>query len=218
MEETVDIISGLKAAGYRWSSKKKLWYAKKNNKSMDFAKSIGYNPSEVVELKQDENKEKVGSDNDERKRTDKSVSGEYVEKGPNPAERNVHGSVVSQTGERGDSARVDKRGENAEVQTLTPAQEAKSPKEIPGKNFTITNDINLGEGGVKTKYKTNIEAIRLLKTLEAENRNSTPAEQKILAKYVGWGGLSQVFDVGRSGEGMHAEWRSEAKGVTRSDK
>ena len=46
----------------------------------------------------------------------------------------------------------------------------------------------------KKKFRGNIEAISLLKKLEAENRLATPEEQKILSRYVGWGGLSAVFD------------------------
>lgn len=60
-------------------------------------------------------------------------------------------------------------------------------------NFTITDD-NLGEGGAKTKFKNNLLAIQTLKQIESEDRTATPEEQKILSKYVGWGGLAQAFD------------------------
>ncbi len=36
-------------------------------------------------------------------------------------------------------------------------------------------------------------AIRTLKAIEAENRRATPAEQALLARYVGWGGLANAF-------------------------
>ena len=52
----------------------------------------------------------------------------------------------------------------------------------------------LEKGGAKTRYKWNIDAIRTLKLIESENRLATPKEQKILSKFVGWGGLSQAFD------------------------
>jgi N12 class adenine-specific DNA methylase len=52
----------------------------------------------------------------------------------------------------------------------------------------------LPKGGPKTRFGWNVEAIRTLKQIEAENRLATAEEQKILAKYVGWGGLSQAFD------------------------
>ncbi len=64
---------------------------------------------------------------------------------------------------------------------------------IPPHNFRITDD-NLGEGGPKTKYGYNLAAIRTLKQIEAENRYATPEEQEILSRYVGWGGIPQVFD------------------------
>ncbi len=49
-------------------------------------------------------------------------------------------------------------------------------------------------GGSKTRYKSNVEAIKLVKELESEGRLATADEQKILAEYVGWGGIPEVFD------------------------
>ncbi|MCB0242610.1 MAG: helicase, partial [Anaerolineae bacterium] len=54
--------------------------------------------------------------------------------------------------------------------------------------------MELGEGGQKTKYRRNVDAIKLLNTLESEGRNATADEQRTLALYVGWGSLPQVFD------------------------
>lgn len=59
--------------------------------------------------------------------------------------------------------------------------------------FKIAND-NLGEGSPREKFNNNVEAIRVLKKCEEENRFATPQEQEILSKYVGWGGLPQAFD------------------------
>ena len=75
------------------------------------------------------------------------------------------------------------------------------PKQEP-MNFRITDD-DLGAGGPKTKYKANVEAIRLLKTLDAEQRQATAEEQEILSRYVGWGGIPQAFDEN------NAEWSKE---------
>lgn len=72
-------------------------------------------------------------------------------------------------------------------------------------DFRITEDTELGAGGLKTKFRDNIAAIETLKKIERENRLATPDEQQILAKYVGWGGLSQAFD---SGNGA---WTNEYK-------
>ncbi|PFU37369.1 hypothetical protein COK88_31295, partial [Bacillus cereus] len=46
----------------------------------------------------------------------------------------------------------------------------------------------------KEKIQDNIAAIHLLKELEKQNRLATPEEQEVLIKYVGWGGLADVFD------------------------
>lgn len=70
-----------------------------------------------------------------------------------------------------------------EPTTPTPATE----------NFHITDD-HLGEGGQKAKFRMNMDAIRTLKEIEAQNRTATPAEQEVLSRYVGWGGLADAFD------------------------
>ena len=73
-------------------------------------------------------------------------------------------------------------------------QIAQQSTELPkGKNFVIGDSLDL-PNGEKARYKANIEAIRLVKQLEAEGRYATEAEQAILSKYVGWGGLANAFD------------------------
>ena len=64
---------------------------------------------------------------------------------------------------------------------------------VPAGNFHITDD-ELGQGTPKEKFRANIMAIQLLKKCEDENRNATSEEQKILSRYVGWGGLADAFD------------------------
>jgi N12 class adenine-specific DNA methylase len=65
--------------------------------------------------------------------------------------------------------------------------------ESPG-NFVIDPDFPLGQGTDGEKIAANMAALRLVKQLDAENRYATPAEQAVLARYVGWGGLKRVFD------------------------
>ena len=69
-------------------------------------------------------------------------------------------------------------------------------------DFIITDD-KLGEGGAKTKFRANVEAIRTLKAIEAENRPATAEEQQVLSQYVGWGGLKNAF------EDFHDDWKNE---------
>ncbi|MBR6622539.1 MAG: DEAD/DEAH box helicase family protein [Ruminococcus sp.] len=79
--------------------------------------------------------------------------------------------------------------------------EENDTKQIEKHDFRITEDIQ--SGGAKEKYHNNIAAIRTLITIEEEKRLATSEEQEILAKYVGWGGLSQAFD------SENASWKNE---------
>jgi len=85
-----------------------------------------------------------------------------------------------------------------------PAQDMVSdqPQSLNPVNFRITDD-DLGAGGPKQKFRANMEAITLLKKLEAENRTAEPEEQEVLSRYVGWGGLPAAFEEGNS------SWASE---------
>ena len=49
-------------------------------------------------------------------------------------------------------------------------------------------------GGAKQRFKNNIEAIKLVNRLINSKKEATDDEKKVLAKYVGWGGLAQAFD------------------------
>jgi N12 class adenine-specific DNA methylase len=71
-----------------------------------------------------------------------------------------------------------------------------------GTNFRITDD-HLGEGGAKTKFRYNMDAINTLHDIESAKRNATPEEQEVLSRYVGWGGLPQAFDPNNQ------QWRNE---------
>ena len=62
-----------------------------------------------------------------------------------------------------------------------------------GSNYRITDD-HIGEGAPLERFQRNLDAIRTLKTVEAENRAATAEEQAVLAQYVGWGGLADFFD------------------------
>ena len=77
------------------------------------------------------------------------------------------------------------------VQTLRTNEP--EPPAPAAENFRITDD-HLGEGGPKAKFQANVNAIRLLKELEAAGQQASPEQQEVLSRYVGWGGLSDAFD------------------------
>ncbi len=79
-----------------------------------------------------------------------------------------------------------------------PTPEQNPERYLPEEEIALAENFHLEEplpqGGPKTRYQWNLEAIRLLKQIEGEERGATNEEQKILARYVGWGGIPQVFD------------------------
>lgn len=74
-----------------------------------------------------------------------------------------------------------------------PADSVSKPVGAAG-NLRIQPDDVIAPSGVMGKLKANIAAIKLLKKLQAENRQATPEEQKVLMQYTGWGSLQHVFD------------------------
>ena len=94
-----------------------------------------------------------------------------------------------------------RRQHNLPLDSGAETEQPVQPKQEP-MNFRITDD-DLGAGGAKTKFKANIKAIRLLQTLDAEQRQATAEEQEVLSRYVGWGGIPQAFDE------KNADWSKE---------
>ena len=100
---------------------------------------------------------------------------------------------------------LDLPAEKENAQDLSPAWEKPMPRrtdsfdlhpEIPQSQrlqFQIIDDV-LGKGTAREKFQANVKAIQVLKQCEAENRYATKEEQQVLSGYVGWGGLSDVFD------------------------
>ncbi len=75
-------------------------------------------------------------------------------------------------------------------------------KDVKRIDFSIEDD-ELGHGTPKEKYRWNVEAIKLLKSIESEDKLADESEQLLLSKYVGWGGLPNVFDKSKN------DWTSE---------
>lgn len=122
---------------------------------------------------------------------------------------------------RREPARAEPTSESNEREGASPAGGVRVPDGGRGRSVKLDSDLRLtpqtvtAEGGPVGRIKSNLAAIKLLKQLEAEKREATPAEQATLVKYVGWGGLSQAVDA-RWGDAMiedrsygrNAEWES----------
>ena len=96
-----------------------------------------------------------------------------------------------------------------EPEPLTPA--FSQPKRSRVQTFDLHPDIPMSErhtfdlashevpeAGKKERFRRNMEAIRVLKECEFDNRFATPEEQEILSQYVGWGGIPEAFDENNS--------------------
>lgn len=76
----------------------------------------------------------------------------------------------------------------------TPAVKDRPAKGSPGRNISFTRDAELSPRGLRSKLKANLEALRIVKTVETEGRQATVEEKQSLIKFSGWGALSQAFD------------------------
>ncbi|MDF2855265.1 MAG: helicase, partial [Neobacillus sp.] len=91
-------------------------------------------------------------------------------------------------------------------------EKAESEKNVEKPRESIPSGIedffSLNRGyssGAKAKFYDNLEAIRLLKSIEDQERLLTKEEQKALGKYVGWGGLANAFNPNKE------DWSTEYK-------
>ncbi|NQR01221.1 DEAD/DEAH box helicase family protein [Streptococcus suis] len=75
---------------------------------------------------------------------------------------------------------------------------AKYMGSIPPVNYKINRDDEILPPS--ERLKNNIEAIKVLKKIEERHSHATKEEQDILSRYVGWGGLSDVFDEEKQGQ------------------
>lgn len=97
------------------------------------------------------------------------------------------------------------KGYDKEPEPIVPAWEQKKKSKV--KSFDLHPDIPMSERhnfdlannqveevNKKERFHRNYAAIKVLKDCQNENRFATPDEQKILSRYVGWGGIPEAFD------------------------
>jgi N12 class adenine-specific DNA methylase len=116
------------------------------------------------------------------------------------------GGARPATDPRTDDAAGSERGEDesgAGADRPAGGQQADTPANAD--NYLIRDAGALHQGGLKAKFRANVEAIRLMRRIEAEGRSATPAEQDILAGYTGWGAMPGAFNDG----GNAGDWTAE---------
>ena len=130
------------------------------------------------------------------------------------------GSVVRGAGanNRRNGSSDEEIGNGAEADSATGARsrlgddsrEIHSPaagrESLNANNYRIRPEDALGRGSLKQKCRDNFAAIELVHRLDAERREATEDEKRVLVRYVGWGGIPQVF-----ADPAPSEWNQEAK-------
>ena len=92
-------------------------------------------------------------------------------------------------------AEEDEEWENRiESGEITPIEPIDEPTKESNTDLTKIGFEQSELGGAKQRFKNNIEAIKLVNRLINSQKEATDDEKKVLAKYVGWGGLAQAFD------------------------
>ena len=125
---------------------------------------------------------------------------------PNYTEGEVAQTVV-QSVEDGDFSEAAKKriehmsriGQANEKYAMDVAKEMEQRFRDGTLNYHYQPEHRLYEGDPKAKFRNNVEAIRLLKQLQQENRIATTEEQIVLARFVGWGGLANALTPGKEG-------------------
>ena len=114
------------------------------------------------------------------------VSGEDGSLEPTDADRGGRGG--------GSGSLRDDAGRISEPSLLNFAYAEEEPLVKPSRDYRITEESLIGEGSLREKAQLNLDAIQLLKHIEAENREATPEEKHTLARYTGWGAMPGAFD------------------------
>lgn len=73
-------------------------------------------------------------------------------------------------------------------------------KSVDISNFRIVDEIVPIKLKPSERLNNNIDAISMIKRLESGQRELDINAQEVLSKYVGWGGLSEVFDKNKTGQ------------------
>jgi len=110
-----------------------------------------------------------------RQRGTRAAADENAPRRPGVRQRNPAGESAP------DAERVPASGRAADDAVAAPA------------DFTLTDELEFQGVGEVKKFNQNLQAIATLKAVEARGTPATPDEQKVLARYVGWGGLPQAF-------------------------
>ncbi len=92
--------------------------------------------------------------------------------------------------------------DSREIHSSPPGRESR----LNARNYRIRAEDRLGDGSLKQKCRDNFAAIELVRLLDSQSRAASDQEKRVLVKYVGWGGIPQVF-----ASPLSTEWKAEGE-------
>lgn len=91
-----------------------------------------------------------------------------------------------------------------DINAIEDVREKIAESNIKVKNFKIKKETLPEKLTPSERLNYNLDAIKLLKSIENGEKTLNLSVQEVLSKYVGWGGLSEVFDESKEGQWKEA--------------
>ncbi len=193
--DTYPIKDAIKAKGGKWNRKQQGWVFP-TSKEAEARSFISTTSTDGVAEKS------TGVDTDNTNKSDQGKPDESdtsINQNKSAKQQSqVSSNEQSGVGEANESvSRVNLNG-NGSIESSRdkpPASTKRSHSNDPQASSLNLDDVpNIANGTESERVKANLDAIRLLKKIQSENRKATLEEKQTLAKYVGWGGLKSVID------------------------
>ncbi|ENY3129640.1 Eco57I restriction-modification methylase domain-containing protein, partial [Vibrio cholerae] len=133
-----------------------------------------------------------GDSNNDNRGTTESQSNERSARQSEVQENEQRGTDANRSSVSEEDASAGRRANEPESALLDSTERSVSRDAI--ERLALDEVDNLANGTATQRIAANIAAIRLMKDLTQSGMPATLEQKKVLAQYVGWGGLASVFD------------------------
>ncbi|GAA2148758.1 hypothetical protein [Actinomadura napierensis] len=153
----------------------------------------------------------------EDRSADELSTGHSEKEQPGPDTDTAPGEVDEHAGDGAEPA-PEQDGHGSEPGTgqggeASPPEAADGAEPAPSR-FVPSGQDDLAPSGPVARIRANLEAVKLVRELQTQQRPATAEEQQILARWSGWGAVPAVFDTretvdGKPGPGVKYAWARE---------
>ncbi len=150
-----------------------------------------------------------GDSNNDNRGTTESQSNERSARQSEVQENEQRGTDANRSSVSEEDASAGRRANEPESALLDSGERSVSRDAI--ERLALDEVDNLANGTATQRIAANIAAIRLMKDLTQSGMPATLEQKKVLAQYVGWGGLASVFDntnTSKSQQAAHQELKT----------